>query len=135
MTYDMTHSRLPFVPLLLFIAYFCISSTCTPINSNSGPHSNEDLSALLRRQDGIFSILGIAGLGVSSIQPRLEVRDLERNHPDQWNVFLLGLQRFQSVSQDDKLSYFQIAGKMSVPRNRFSLSCCKTAIGCFALVS
>lgn len=104
--------RLPFTPLLLSIAYFCASSICTPIDSVAGPHTVDDLSGLLRRQDGIFSVLGIAGLGDTTIHPRLEIRDLEKNYPDQWNIFLLGLQRFQAIDQDDKLSYFQIAGKL-----------------------
>ncbi|OAG11374.1 Di-copper centre-containing protein [Paraphaeosphaeria sporulosa] len=106
----MANFRLPSIPLLLSIAYFCASSICTPIDSVAGPHTVDDTSDLLRRQDGIFSVLGIAGLGDSTIYPRLEIRDLEKNHPDQWNIFLLGLQRFQAISQDDKLSYFQIAG-------------------------
>ena len=114
--HDMVFFRLVLRPIVVFIVYLYASASRTPTNSNSGPHTAEDLSALLRSQDGIFSILGISGLGVSTIQPRLEIRDLERNHPDQWNVFLLGLQRFQSVSQDDKLSYFQIAGKSTSRR-------------------
>lgn len=114
--HDMIFFRLVLRPIVVFIAYLCASASCTPTNSNSGPHTAEDLSTLLRRQDVIFSILGISGLGVSTIQPRLEIRDLERNNPDQWNVFLLGLQRFQSVSQNDKLSYFQIAGKSTSRR-------------------
>ncbi|KAF1973382.1 Di-copper centre-containing protein [Bimuria novae-zelandiae CBS 107.79] len=101
---------LPLTTFLLSIVYFCASSTCTPVNSNSGPHVTRDLSSLLQREDGIFSVLGVAGLGGTAIHPRLEIRDLERNYPDRWNIFLLGLQRFQSVSQYDKLSYFQIAG-------------------------
>jgi tyrosinase len=39
----------------------------------------------------------------------LEIRELQRS-PDQFNVYLIGLRRFQNTSQDDKLSYFQIAG-------------------------
>ncbi|KAJ4303408.1 hypothetical protein N0V90_002301 [Kalmusia sp. IMI 367209] len=106
----MAHFNLSFVPLLLSIAFFWTLSASSPVNSSSDPHTVEDASALLRRRNGMFSVLGIAGLGDSTPQPRLEIRDLEKNHPDQWNVFLLGLQRFQAVSQDDKLSYFQIAG-------------------------
>ncbi|KAL5439756.1 hypothetical protein PMIN06_009849 [Paraphaeosphaeria minitans] len=109
-TFVMANFRLPSIPLLLSIAYFCASSICTPIDSVAGPRTVDNTSDLLRRQDGIFSVLGIAGLGDSTIYPRLEIRDLEKNHPDQWNVFLLGLQRFQAIDQDDKLSYFQIAG-------------------------
>jgi tyrosinase len=36
---------------------------------------------------------------------------LERNK-DQFNVYLLGLQRLQNIAQNDKFSYYQIAGKL-----------------------
>jgi len=41
--------------------------------------------------------------------PRLEIRQL-RNNADQWNLYLLGMERFMSKGQSDKLSYYQIAG-------------------------
>lgn len=41
---------------------------------------------------------------------RREVRDLQKNFPDQWNLFLLGLVNFQQVDADDLLSYYQLAG-------------------------
>jgi tyrosinase len=108
----MANFHLPFTQLFLSIAYLCASSICTSIESLSEPHADDNLSGHLQRRDGIFSVLGIAGLGDSTVYPRLEIRDLEKNYPDQWNIFLLGLQRFQAIDQDDKLSYFQIAGKL-----------------------
>ncbi|KAF2030837.1 Di-copper centre-containing protein [Setomelanomma holmii] len=54
-------------------------------------------------------VLGIRRFEGDTLQPRLEIRELERK-PDQFNVLLLGLQRFQNVSQDNPLSYFSIAG-------------------------
>lgn len=43
---------------------------------------------------------------------RIEVRDMIKDHPDQWNLYLLGLERFQnSVKEDSPLSFFEIAGK------------------------
>jgi len=41
--------------------------------------------------------------------PRLEIRQL-RNNADQWNLYLLGMERFMSKSKDDKLGYYQISG-------------------------
>ncbi|GKT56388.1 tyrosinase precursor [Colletotrichum tofieldiae] len=41
---------------------------------------------------------------------RMEVRDMIKDHPDQWNLYLLGLERFQnSVDEELPLSYFEIA--------------------------
>ena len=41
---------------------------------------------------------------------RREIRDLEKNHPDQWNLYLLALADFQATPEDEQLSYYQIAG-------------------------
>ena len=75
-------------------------------------HARTRVKTLPRRQDtteSIVPVLGLPGLGVTTVHPRLEIRELQRR-PDQFNVYLLGLRRFQNTSQDDKLSYFQIAG-------------------------
>ncbi|KAF2198311.1 Di-copper centre-containing protein [Delitschia confertaspora ATCC 74209] len=56
-----------------------------------------------------FAILGVGAVGDGSVYPRREIRELETD-PDQWNVFLLGLRRFQRMDQSDMLSYYQIAG-------------------------
>jgi hypothetical protein len=68
----------------------------------------------------VYPVLGVRGLGVDTTQPRLEIRELERNR-DQFNVYLLGLQRLQNISQDDSLSYYQIAGMSIVSGERPSL--------------
>lgn len=41
----------------------------------------------------------------------MEIRDLEKNHPDQWNLYLLGLRDFQQINEDEPSSYYQIAGE------------------------
>lgn len=73
---------------------------------------DEDTQLLSPRQastnaSGFTVVTGIQGLGV---QPRLEIRELEKN-ADQWNIFLLGLDRFMRSNQSEKLSYYQVAGK------------------------
>ena len=43
---------------------------------------------------------------------RLEVRDLQQSNPDQWNLYLLGLDALHNnINESEPLSYFQIAGK------------------------
>jgi tyrosinase len=95
------------IKLLLYISIFTTLSTCSPITPRIKRQTLEDISQNQKRQDGFFSVLGVAGLTGSDSHPRLEIRELEKNE-DQWNVYLLGLQRFQSVDQSDKLSYYQI---------------------------
>lgn len=80
------------------------SALATPLIPNIGERVYKELEA---RQAGNF--IAVVGARTGAIQPRLEVRQLERN-ADQWNIYLLGLQRMQAKSQDDPLSWYQIAG-------------------------
>jgi tyrosinase len=96
-------------PRLLLLFIFLLSlSHCSPVTSDIRRISQES-PPRGKRQGGYFSVLGVAGLGGSSLHPRLEIRELEKN-ADQWNIYLLGLRRLQSVDQGDKLSYYQVAG-------------------------
>lgn len=67
---------------------------------------------LNRRQStnasGVTVVTGITG---TSPQPRLEIRQLEKN-ADQWNIYLLGLTRYMRTNETEKLSYYQIAGEL-----------------------
>jgi hypothetical protein len=40
---------------------------------------------------------------------------LQQNHPQQWDLFCLGLLALQGIDESDQLSYYQIAGKGSFP--------------------
>ncbi|KAF2865458.1 hypothetical protein BDV95DRAFT_632307 [Massariosphaeria phaeospora] len=40
---------------------------------------------------------------------RRELRDMKRNHPKEWTLFLLGLEKFQNTDESHPLSWFQIA--------------------------
>jgi hypothetical protein len=72
-------------------------SGASPVDQNT-PH---------RRQNA--APIAVTGLAGQSIQPRLELRELQQN-PDMWNMYLLGLTRMQQVDQSDFLSHFQLAG-------------------------
>ncbi|KAK2038005.1 Di-copper centre-containing protein [Colletotrichum somersetense] len=51
---------------------------------------------------------------------RMEVRDMIKDHPDQWNLFLLGLERFQnSVDETMPLSWYEIAGIHGIPYKKW----------------
>jgi hypothetical protein len=80
---------------------FCSTFECCAIN-NIPRHVTTS---------SVFPVLGICGLGAGTIHPQLEIRELQRNK-DQLNVYLLGLQRMQNMAQDDKLSYYQVAGEI-----------------------
>jgi hypothetical protein len=47
---------------------------------------------------------------------RLEVRDMQVNYTDQWNLYMLGLAQLYQADQADPYSYYSLAGKL-VSRN------------------
>jgi hypothetical protein len=80
----------------------------------SHPENAENL--LNRRQSSVNASSGftvITGIQGTGTQPRLEIRQLEKN-PDQWNIFLLGMARFMRSNQSEKLSYYQVAGGLQI---------------------
>jgi tyrosinase len=69
-------------------------------------HVSEDITVRRRQQSPLEATTGIQTFGV---HPRLEIRQLEQR-TDQWNIYLLGLAKFQAMNQSDKFSYYSIAG-------------------------
>jgi tyrosinase len=83
-------------------------------------HIDEVNEALAKRQNSqLIATSGVCSTGTvrsgacnsngRQSSPRLEIRTLQRN-ADQWNLYLLGMERFQGKSKDDVLSYYQVAG-------------------------
>lgn len=70
-----------------------------------------DLVSLTRRQDPnapiVVSRLPLAANG--SMPLRLEIRNVQADKY-KWDLYVLALSMLQSVSQDDPMSYYQIAG-------------------------
>ncbi|KEQ58869.1 Di-copper centre-containing protein [Aureobasidium melanogenum CBS 110374] len=60
-----------------------------------------------RQSPGKIPVTGVTGNG---IQVRMELRTMQQQYPDMFNVFLLGLRSFMQMDQSDPLSYYQIAG-------------------------
>lgn len=58
--------------------------------------------------------LVVTGSTSGGTQPRLEIRQLQRNAP-MWNLFLLSMESFMATSQNNEASYFQIAGIHGAP--------------------
>ncbi|KAF2001264.1 Di-copper centre-containing protein [Amniculicola lignicola CBS 123094] len=80
---------------------FPLSSWATPIGASK--------NSLQSRQNDYYVITGIKEGGV---QPRLNIRDLGRKpeNRDMWTLFLLALERLKARDQQDKLSFYQLAG-------------------------
>jgi len=102
--------------LLAFVAFLhLVAAAAVPLLS----HQIEELT----RRDGAVHLLNrrqntnssgftiVTGIQTTSPQPRLEIRQLEKN-ADQWNIYLLGMRRFMSSNETEKLSYYQVAGTL-----------------------
>lgn len=50
-----------------------------------------------------------------SVPLRREVRDLQAHFPDQWNLYLLGLEALQGIDENNLTSYYQLAGIHGMP--------------------
>ncbi|KAL0254953.1 hypothetical protein SLS55_009477 [Diplodia seriata] len=104
--------------LALAISGSCLLSTVagTPLNpahqqisrEPHGAHSLGSLTKSKRQQTGGES-LAVTGIDHDEVQPRLEIRDLAKNE-FQWNLFLLAMQRFQQTDQDERTSWYSVAG-------------------------
>ncbi|KAF2622028.1 tyrosinase [Macroventuria anomochaeta] len=84
---------------LLAALTFVSVVTCTPATPNS------------KRQSGSGIVTGIESRDLNG-NPflRLEVRDMRANYPDQWNLYLLGLDQLHTTSQKEPNSYYGLAG-------------------------
>jgi tyrosinase len=85
-----------------------------------GDQLDEVASALTKRQQqtGFTAITGVCSSGTNNVgvcndgrisAPRLEIRQLQSN-ADQWNLYLLGMERFKAKDKNDKLSYYAVVG-------------------------
>lgn len=48
---------------------------------------------------------------IGPVPIRQEIRSLEKNFPDLWTLYVLGLKVFQEADENDLLSYYRISGQ------------------------
>jgi tyrosinase len=96
----------------LFLLLVCVLYSIIPAVSGKDYDFGVDLVSLTRRQDPNAPIVvsRLPPTANGSIPLRLEIRDLQADRY-KWDLYVLALSMFQSVSQDDPLSYYQIAGE------------------------
>lgn len=71
-----------------------------------------DVISLTRRQDPNAPIVvgRLPSASNGSTPLRLEIRNVKADKY-RWDLYILALSMFQAVSQDDPLSYYQVAGE------------------------
>lgn len=70
------------------------------------------LSIFTNLSDAAFAITGATG----GVQPRLEIRQMFRDNPTQWNLYLLALRQFQGNQPSYITSWYQIGGIHGSPQ-------------------
>jgi tyrosinase len=82
-----------------------LASAQAASNSTEGPSCG-----VAKADDSYFSVVGVQGTGVHS---RQELRKLAKD-TELWNMFLQAFDRFQAMDQNEKISFYQIAGQSSI---------------------
>lgn len=99
----------PIRVVVLFVSFFLshgLANSYSVKGYDYGHHMNLRVNKRDFDQSSIVSSLPLVD---DQPQPRLEIRDLQKNH-DQWNLYLLALSWMQYTSQDSPFSWYQIAG-------------------------
>ena len=89
-----------------------VDSVAIHLPTSSEPTLPNVSSLKIRQSNGSFR--PITGCG-SGVVDRRSVDDLQTNHADVFNMFLLALQGMQNVTENDDLSYFQVSGIHGYP--------------------
>ena len=108
-----SHSLLYRLCLGTFLLPNVLLSTAAPLLIHQVDELASPHTPTVDRRQGAGSTIPIVGITEFGVQPRLEIRDLESSHPDQWNIYLLGLARFQATDESDELSYYHVAGNFT----------------------
>lgn len=117
---------------MLFAFFAFLQFTVALQHGSHHNHARHSQDAILKRQideiadslaarqnSGYTAITGVCSTNANSdgscndngrvSAPRLEIRTLKQN-ADQWNLYLLGMERFQAKDKNDMLSYYQVVG-------------------------
>lgn len=78
-----------------------------PGAQNAGLAGIPGRSPFSLNQSGTVAIQGVTGQGVAQ---RLNIQDLQNNHPEQFSLYILALQSMMNVSQGERQSWYGIAG-------------------------
>ncbi|KAI0974399.1 Di-copper centre-containing protein [Xylaria arbuscula] len=105
---------LPICVVVLFV-FSLLSHSLANTHGFKGYDYGHHMNLRINKRDfGQSSIVGSLPLVDGQPQPRLEIRDLQKND-DQWNLYLLALSWMQYTSQDSPFSWYQIAGIHGAP--------------------
>ena len=93
------------VVLPSFAAVAAVSATLLSLASAS-PIDQDSIQA---RQNNYYVLQPLTDGG---IQPRMDIRELERNpaYKEVWALFILAVEKLKAIDQQTKTSFYQVAG-------------------------
>jgi tyrosinase len=91
------------VVLPSFAALAAVSTTLLSLASSS------PIDTIQARQNSYYVLQPVTDGGV---QPRMDIRELERNsaYKEVWTLFILAVERLKAMDQQSKTSFYQVAG-------------------------
>jgi hypothetical protein len=94
----------------LLLLLTCTAQLIEASFADFGPPGRARRPSTIKGRQNSNTPYAITGIQTGQILPRMEIRDLQVNSPDQFNILILAWQSMQAMNQSDFLSYFQIAG-------------------------
>ncbi|CAI6323107.1 unnamed protein product [Periconia digitata] len=101
------------IPTVGVASLLAVNAYGSPLLSSDAFSSVSGVNSNVKRQGpgSYYAITGAKG----GVQPRVEIRDLEKAGGEMWNLFLLALAEFKAIDQNVIDSYYQIAGIHGMP--------------------
>ncbi|KAI0864119.1 Di-copper centre-containing protein [Xylaria cubensis] len=99
---------------VLLVSLFLSYGLAGVYGANGYDYGHHTKLGIYKRDFGQSSVVGSLPLVDGQPQPRLEIRDLEKDK-DQWNLYILALSWMQYTPQDSPFSWYQIAGIHGAP--------------------
>lgn len=99
---------------MLFKSFVCsLAFLASSVSSLTIPTFEDAALELEKRQSGSqLPVTGVSG----AVAPRMEIRQLQSQAPNQYTLFVLALDQFEKQAQSGIGSYYQISGIHGVPR-------------------
>ena len=99
-----------------FTAVYALSIAFTSVSAHIAAPA-KDAPTLEERQNGILVTTGAGG---NTVYPRLEIRQMKDNNPNQYTLLVLAMERWMARSESDQSSYFGVSSIHGVPRVNYN---------------
>lgn len=111
---------LPFATMRFFLTSSLIAATTLIPSALTFPSVGlEDLSVQHDASAPRLSKRVVTSGASGATQPRLEIRQMQQDEPDQWTLLVLALAEWQKADQSDETGYYGVSSIHGVPRQPY----------------